>query len=767
MKHTMKNIKFLSLLLAVVGVVAFTSCKEEWTPGVQDANMGVYFPDTSRVDLTEDGTEAEIVVKRNNATEAASVKVRVSDVDNCGLFTVQGAEFEEGAVVVNVDFAAGAEESSIVFGYDGSELKIGTKYNFAIQLDQSSASIYGISDAVFTLAIPEPWVAWDDEGTQGIYFDECLCYIFADPAPFVGLGTYVDFEKHALNPNRVRAVNLFSKNNLATMWGGLPDWMTVEEGDEPHAIEFDISDPNNVKLASNPILLNLVVDGIRLGFYVQTKDDGSFVEPIVLSNGIIKFPVGLVALIAIDAASGEILGAYENNGNQSGYMQFYLPGTEFVDYAIAATYDGMYISPDGATAKAIFNFFLGVDVASYKFAFVEGDVTEDPSETVKAIVEGSKDLTIFESDVETTRYEIELPVGSYTLVAVPYTAEGEAREQDAYATNFYFNGAGDMPEVEVNVEVNTPAYFAEEDKKAEVEAESPACFNVACKVVADASQLKAVKFWYGNAQALVEQNIDDDTLFANYAGDASSMIAKLAENGAALMTFNVTAETPNFVVKLRFETIYGTSVDKTIEYELPKYDGAFPVGSYLFTEGDYKEVFTITPAKSYTTFFWTNTTFDGSSWYCNFDPETSILTMDGILFNYEDEGSQFGMLFGYYNQEGTLVYSYQSSENAELDGMAPLQLSVADGAMALKTYYAVAIFDYTGEAPAFTGNYHFFFSPEATIVPYVEEEAPETSAKVLSVAADKVEYAGAADKSEFVVKATPIYAFDFAMATLK
>ena len=97
-------------------------------------------------------------------------------------------------------------------------------------------------------------------------------------------------------------------------------------------------------------------------------------------------------------------------------------------------------------------------------------------------------------------------------------------------------------------------------------------------------------------------------------------------------------------------------------------------------------------------------------------------------------------------------------------------LSVVDGALSLETYYAAAIFDYTGDAPAFTGNYHFLFTPEATIAPYVEEE-PETSAKVLSVSNDEVDFVGVkselSERVEIVKPLAKASASSMKPATLK
>ena len=41
--NIMKNFKFIYLILAAVGAMAFTACNErDWAPGEADTNLGVY-----------------------------------------------------------------------------------------------------------------------------------------------------------------------------------------------------------------------------------------------------------------------------------------------------------------------------------------------------------------------------------------------------------------------------------------------------------------------------------------------------------------------------------------------------------------------------------------------------------------------------------------------------------------------------------------------------------------------------------------------------
>ena len=445
----MKKFKFIYLLAAVAGVLTFASCQHpyaDWAPGAKDNNMGVYFPSTKGFEVTAEDTTVDIAVARGNADAAASVSLRYEALNGAGeateLFTVPS----------KVEFAAGETEGKLTIAFDGSQLTIGEKYTITIKLDEAEASTYAVSEATFSIVVPEPWTSMG----QGIYFDEILCEMFQEADAFRGLGAYVEFEQHDLDPNRIRVKNPFAAEVLGSMWGGVPSWVTfLADGD--YYLEFNITDPNNV-LCGSIVELSDEEGNTRKAcmfpFYINL--DASYdlycmiyfeETPIVLKDGIIKFPQGTVELAAF--ADGQYLGYFTNTANANGYMQYYLPGVDFVNYDMQAAYGGMYVSADGQTAKAIFNFAFGADVATYKFAFAEGDVTADPTAVAEAIVAGSEELVIFEGTPETTSWEIELTTGEYTLVVVPYTAEGEARLQNTYAYYFNFPGVGAQPQAAV------------------------------------------------------------------------------------------------------------------------------------------------------------------------------------------------------------------------------------------------------------------------------------------------------------------------------
>lgn len=767
----MKRFKFIYLLAAVVGALSFASCQHpyaDWAPGAKDSNMGVYFTDTKGFEVAATDTEVAIEVARVNANEAASVSLRYEAKDAAGeateLFTVPS----------KVEFAAGAEKATLTITFDGSELALGEEYTVAIKLDEAEASTYATSEATFSIIVPEPWSSM---GT-GIYFDDIICELFAEADAFRGAGAYVEFEQNDLDPNRIRVKNPFSLDVLGSMWGGVPSWLTsTAEGD--HYLEFDITDPNNVR-AGDPI----EVDGESaqmIWFYINLPDDNYDMccivmdsTPIVLQDGIIKFPVGTVWLGVFQ--NGEFLGTFTQTGNATGYMQYYLPGTEFVNYDMEVSYDGMYVSADGATAEAIFNFALGADIDTYKFTFVPGDVTADPSEVAEAIVAGSEELEIFEGTAENKMWQVELTKGQWTLVAVPYSAEGEARLQDTYALNFYFNGTGEMPEVNLDVQVGAPSSFVAEEDKAAVEAETPACYWIGVNIAGNPDDLKAMKTWWGSKasyQNAASKGLNDDALLSGYAADlyTEDFLGKMAETGAVTVRVNVDNYDSEYVVLFRAVTIYGTVIEHKFEYTLPEYDGDVAVGTYSFTDGEGDAAktlnFSLLTGKSYNDFYFVHDDVDGSAWYVTYDATAGTLTNEGILLGYEDEGSQYGGLYGYFNQEGTQVYGYVSSNVETYETMDPMVMTLENGVVAgLQTYYGMFVYGYENKQVTGMLGAYYNFTPATVIAPAVAaQSAPKFAPKAAAVKACVADSA-IASEAKVVIKATPV-APSFTPATLK
>ena len=653
----MKNFKFLYLLLAVVGVVTFTSCQDEkWAPGAPDATIGVYFPAAGDVTLNVEATDTEAVVKvaRNNAEEAANVVVRAAMVAEQNVFSLNGVAFEaveggeagEYAVRTTIDFAAGQAEADLVISFDGSKLVAGQYVVMNLVIDDAYASMYGVSSINVAVGISEPWEDWG----AGYYVDDFLNVL---PEVEAGYFSPVQFQKHADNANRIRVVNPFSAKTIGQMWGGVPGYLVYETGAPDHYLEFDITDPNNVLMEyfyELPFGINFGADGILPAYLlVETNEDGSAVDPVVLENGIIKFPIGMVALVY--PYNGKL---YGYNCNAQGLMQYYLPGTAMTDYTIIPEYAGMLVSADNTSAKAIVNFTLGYDVEEYKFTVVPGAL-EDITEVAASIVDGTAEQ-IVTATAEQTQFEIELTTGTYTVVAVPY-AGGEA-VGSAASTFFFFPGmgGGEKPEVAAEFMVNSLAgiFAADPDRAAAMEANYPAEYYVGIVLrIENPTEITGMRFFYDNAPAVhaaVEAgDYTYEALVDELGSDTYVWIEKINEGNVRIL--NLPAGSNNCYI-FAIDTIYGTTQYYHVDYAMPAYSGGFAVGQYVMTDAEYKANVSFEPALNAGSVFVTFAELPGFSFYGSYDKSANTLTLDGTAYGYENYGSIFNV--GLTNDDGTM-----------------------------------------------------------------------------------------------------------------
>ena len=550
----MKKFNFIGLLMAFVGVIAMTSCEHpyaDYTPGAKENNQGVYFPGKIDFKVTAEDTFVEIPVARTNAAEAAEISLRV-EADE--LFTIGRT----------VSFAAESTESTIKVEFDADNLEMGKKYDIKIQLDQAEATAYAISEYTFSVTLPEPWVSMG----QGIYFDDLICYALADPSALVGMGAYVEFEQHAEESHRIRVVNPFGPETVAAMWGGLPNWMSFAEGTS--YIEFDITDPNDVKIAPCDSLVEFTYEGYTYNAFmlgISLPSDGYDLafswdpaQKFVLKDGIIKFPTEAIALSAFNG--GKYLGDFDA-ANQMGYLQYYLPGTSFVNYDMTVEYGGMKVEADNATTSVILNFGFGGNVEAFKFTVVDGNIT-DATAIVEAIVAGSEEIDIYEGNIETYEYTVPAEgTGMKTVVAVPY-AGGEAKADYALVYSFYFPGLGsaETPQAEIYAYIRS---VAELTGKPEYESQYPADKYAALGIIANADELVAMRVWIGTAED-VNGATDEELLASESVQDISKGIADIAKNGSVVYGPWEFETGTTVVAVLAFDTIYGATQVMHLEH---------------------------------------------------------------------------------------------------------------------------------------------------------------------------------------------------------
>lgn len=702
----MKNFKFLYLLLAVVGVVTFTSCKEEWAPGAQDTNMGVYFAEPNDIVVAAEDTSVEILVKRNQTAEASQVSVLSEDKSK--LFTVPST----------VAFAAGAEEAVLKITFDGKALTPGTTYPVSIQLAQAQASTYGISEYVFNITLPEPWLPM---GT-GLYVDDFLNVL---PEVEAGYSSPVDFEKHAENPNRIRVVNPFAPEVIGTMWGGIPGYMIWEEDAPNHYLEFDITNPANVGIADLiqlPFKINFQNGACQAYMGFNTNEDGSLVSPVVYEDGIIKFPT-----------DGSMLLLYEEGGkfygwpsNSAGLMQYVLPGVELSDYTLIAEYAGMYVSADNATSSAIIGFTLGADVESYKFTIVSGFV-EDVAAVAATIVDGTAE-DIVEGTPELTQYEAQLPTGTYTVVAVAY-AGGEVVGQPA-STFFYFPGAdgGEKPQVEANFVVTSLAqiFAADADRAAAMEKSYPAEYFAGILLdIKKPYEVTGLRLYYDDAAALhnaVETGVFEsyDEIVEAYGDDVYVWVQEIKEGNIRILNFPAGS---NYCYLFAVDTIYGTTQYYHVDYAMPAYSGNFPVGKYTMTDDKYTATVSITPGTSPANVLVETSDIPGWQFYGAYNEAAQTVTIDGTAYGFEGTGSLFGYSLGIDNSAYVCPMAYADAElkTAAESVVISLTDNVPTGLSPYFAIFTVADNTVTGTAAV--------YSPATTITPAAAAAACNVASK--------------------------------------
>lgn len=697
----MKNIKFLSLLLAAVGVFAFTSCKEEWAPGAPDANLGVYFPSTPELVVTAESTSVSIDVARLDSEEAAEVSVRAEDIESCGFFTVPKS----------VSFAAGETTTKLTIEVQGDKLEVGKQYPLNIQLDQAEASAYGVSQHIFKIGIAEPWKSLG----MGIYRDDFLAPLYGGPS---GVMVEVEIVQHELEPNRYRMVEPYSQAMCPYIIGGVPGDMTFVG---PGYVEFVVDENGNVEIPSSPLGFKLDVGtGQPEDFYLATV----YADESTPLYG--KFEDGVFWFTTPQSIMWHIPDGRGSYANKAGLFAVALPGYEISDFSISAAYGGMIVEADNATTSAVVNFTVGADVQSYKFTVLEGNVA-DVATVVEGIVAGSEELTIFEAEASQLTWKLTLESAKlYTLVAVPYGEEAETG--DAIAYQFYYPGIGgqEIPEPEFEVYYDSVANLTGEEA---YEESYPAAYFVALGIIGNADEMKSIKAWIGDAAVADNSGMDYETIVTNYGNDFSQYIATIKERGSVVLgPYNMPSGSTSIAI-VAIETVYGSTLYYSPKHTLPNATG-FALGSYNMTdtcEGEeYGLGFYLTGGYEAGQLV---VEIEGFQFLGLINAETNTVVFDGLEINDGYDYIENEFMF-YYDAAKTQAFGYYAATDAQLTTPADLTFSYeGDKFVGLETYFASCVFSLASEDTPFLG-YDFYFSPEATIE-YTEtpaEEQPETSA---------------------------------------
>ena len=407
----MKTLKNIFYFLAAASLVGFTSCSDDDATTSLKGDQVFFGTDlSSTIQLEENSSSITIPILRLNADNAASYPIFTSD--ESGLFTLP----------TSADFAAGENTANLVITYNYAELTQDKEYPCTLTIgDSENTSPYGLSKYEFTLVAPAPWTSLG----KGTLTDDVITGAFnVENQVFE-----VEIQQSDKEPGMYRLVDPYINNKYSLSAG--------EGGSSSNYscyLVIDATDPEAVTIAKQ----NMGILGTDLGdFQMESTSPGTLV------NGVITFPKGGIELSFTGYQS-----AFQANKN--GLFKVVLPGASDVAApAVTVAYKGSFIDAASNKSNAVLDFTLNETATSYKFAVVEGNITKDEAaikETAGKIVDGS-----LESTEGTASGSVLYPLavsGTFTVVAVPFNAEGDAGAAAAAAFIYSAEGAPDIVQVQ-------------------------------------------------------------------------------------------------------------------------------------------------------------------------------------------------------------------------------------------------------------------------------------------------------------------------------
>ena len=407
----MKTLKNIFYFLAAASLVGFTSCSDDDATTSLKGDQVFFGTDlSSTIQLEENSSSITIPILRLNADNAASYPIFTSD--ESGLFTLP----------TSADFAAGENTANLVITYNYAELTQDKEYPCTLTIgDSENTSPYGLSKYEFTLVAPAPWTSLG----KGTLTDDVITGAFGVENQVFE----VEIQQSDKEPGMYRLVDPYINNKYSLSAG--------EGGSSSNYscyLVIDATDPEAVTIAKQ----NMGILGTDLGdFQMESTAPGT------LDNGIITFPKGGIELSFTGYQS-----AFQANKN--GLFKVVLPGASDVAApAVTVAYKGSFIDAASNKSNAVLDFTLNETATSYKFAVVEGNIAKNEAaltETAGKIVDGS-----LESTEGTASGSVLYPLavsGTFTVVAVPFNAEGDAGAAAAAAFIYSADGAPDIVQVQ-------------------------------------------------------------------------------------------------------------------------------------------------------------------------------------------------------------------------------------------------------------------------------------------------------------------------------
>ena len=409
----MKTLKNIFYFLAAASLVGFTSCSDDdATTSLKGAQIFFSTESPSTVEIEKGQSSVQLSIERMNATEAISVPLY--STDESGLFSMP----------TEVSFNAGETSAKVTVNFSFDALTTDVSYPLQITIgDTENTSPYGLSSYSFNIIYPAPYTSLG----SAQYTEDLLTAVYG-----IGNDTFpIEIQQSDENPGVYRLKNLYNVNSPFFQLYSFSDGSGTTSD---YYITIDCSDPDAVTIAKQP--LGFTLEGMgELSLYSTAP--GSF------KDGVITFPKEGLSLVIPTISDN-----YPTNA--SGLFKVVLPGASDVAApAVTVAYLGSFIDGSSATTNAVFSFTLNETATSYKFAVVEGNITKDEAAltvTAGKIVDGS-----LESTEGTASGNVLHPLtvsGTFTVVAVPFNAEGESGATAAASFIYSAEGAPELVKVQ-------------------------------------------------------------------------------------------------------------------------------------------------------------------------------------------------------------------------------------------------------------------------------------------------------------------------------
>lgn len=548
-------------IFAVAALLCTTlvACEEkfdDYTPADPVSGVQAYFSNESATDVTvsKADSQVEVTLMRGDAMTAASVPITASiDAAYASLFNVPAT----------ANFETGKTSTSVVITFDGAQLTDGAKYQITLKVGDDVSTPYGKNQTTLNISVPEPYVLLG----KGLYREDLMTGIF----DVDNIEYEVEVYENLNTPGY-----FYVKNVYTSLYGynDPGDYVT-----EDKYLVINVEDPNDVFLPQQELGLDWGYGAVK----VATVAAGT------LENNIITFPAKAFYLAMADYNGG----AWSFYGNPNGLFRLCLPGAVLTDFSLGLSYSGIRAGADNST-RPVVDAVFGADVAEIQYAVVPGNVQYD-GEAVAAAIAGMADESIVSATVaavdqneEDEVLSVELvaaeavEAGIYTMVAVPFDAEGNAQTADAAAVAFYVNSINtDVPEVDFNATMMSVADLF----GPEYEAQYPSSSTVAW--YAEGSNISAwTQLMAGAAavQGLLDKGATlEQIVLAN--GSAYEDLNYINTDGYDYGMYNVSPET-SYIMIHYVEDLYGNTKTVGTLYTTPAAEQKAEVNKSVLKKAD-------------------------------------------------------------------------------------------------------------------------------------------------------------------------------------